>query len=140
MPDVLDAARALGPSIRAAAGDIEAQRRVPPALVDAMTAAGVFRLCVPRALGGLEAEPARMLAVVEEIAAADGSAGWVAMIAATTSVVSAYLPETAARTIYGDGRPTGGVYAPHGRAVATGDGYRLSGRWPFASGCQHCAW
>jgi indole-3-acetate monooxygenase len=140
MPDVLDAARALGPSIRAAADAIEAERRVPLPLVDAMTAAGVFRLCIPRALGGLEAEPATMLAVLEELASADGSAGWIAMIGATSAIVSAYLPDDVARLIYADGRPTGGVFAPHGRAVAAGDGYRVSGRWPFASGCQHCAW
>src|SRR3954469_19627298 len=85
----LDAARALGPSIRAAADQIERDRRLPPPLVDALAAAGVFRLLVPRALGGLEVEPAMMIDVVEEIARANGSAGWCAMIGATSAVLSA---------------------------------------------------
>src|SRR5262245_1122958 len=144
MPDravsPLDAVRALGPAIRDAADRIERDRRLPRELVDALSTAGIFRLLVPRAFGGLEAEPVTMLAVLEEVARADGSAGWCAMIGATSAVLSAYLPEDVARAIHGQGRPTGGVFAPLGRAVADGDAFRVTGRWPFASGCEHCDW
>jgi alkylation response protein AidB-like acyl-CoA dehydrogenase len=111
-------------------------------LVHELADAGVFRMCVPRALGGNEVDPGVLVSVLETIAAADGSAGWCAMIGATSGVVSAYLPDAAAREIYGsDPRTvTGGVFAPRGTAVPAGDGYRVSGRWPFASGSEHCAW
>jgi alkylation response protein AidB-like acyl-CoA dehydrogenase len=137
----LEAAAALAPRLRAAADETERARRLSAALVHALVDAGVFRLCVPRALGGREVDPATMVRVLETLACADGSAGWCAMIGATSGVASAYLPDEAAREIYADpGGITGGVYAPQGRAHATGDGYRVTGRWAFASGCEHCTW
>jgi alkylation response protein AidB-like acyl-CoA dehydrogenase len=139
---VIDGVRELLPRIRATADAIEAGRRLPLELVHALADAGVFRLCVPRALGGLEAHPRDLVDVLETIATADGSAGWCAMIGATSGVVSGYLPEGVAREIYGtDPRVvTGGVFAPRGTAVPEDGGFRVSGRWPFASGSEHCAW
>jgi alkylation response protein AidB-like acyl-CoA dehydrogenase len=129
------------PDIKAAADDIERDRHLPRRVVDAMARAGVFRLCVPRAVGGLEADPHTLLRVIETLARADGSAGWCAMIGATSGVTSAYLRSDVAQEIYGDPLiVTGGVFAPKGTAVAVDGGYRVTGRWPFASGCEHCAW
>jgi alkylation response protein AidB-like acyl-CoA dehydrogenase len=131
----------LTPRIRAAAERIEQGRRLPGDLVAALAEAGAFRLCVPQSLGGLEVDVATLLRVIEAVAIADGSAGWCVMIGATTGVVSAYLEPTIAHQVYADPLAvTGGVFAPQGRAVAAEGGYRVSGRWSFASGCQHCAW
>jgi len=135
-------ARDLSARIASAAPEIEQQRRVPPALVADLACAGLFRMLVPRDAGGLEVEPGAMLDVLEEIARGDGSAGWAVMIGATTGVIAAYLPDAAARVIFAatpDG-VTGGVFHPRGRATVVDGGYRVSGRWPLASGCQHCAW
>jgi alkylation response protein AidB-like acyl-CoA dehydrogenase len=120
----------------------ERERRLPAELVQAFASAGVFRMCVPRALGGGEVEPATMISAIEAIAAADGSAAWSVMIGATSGVASAYLSEDAAREIYAISPEgvTGGVFAPLGRATVVEGGYRVSGRWPFASGCEHCTW
>jgi alkylation response protein AidB-like acyl-CoA dehydrogenase len=138
---VIEAVRELLPRIRAAADAIEAGRRLPIELVHALADAGVFRLCVPRAVGGSEAHPAVLVDVLETIATADGSAGWCAMIGATSAIVSGYLSEPVAREIYGDPHAvTGGVYVPRGTAVPEGSAFRVSGRWPFASGGEHCAW
>jgi len=82
MSSTVAAARALGPRIRAAAERIEHDRRVPAELVAALTATGVFRMCVPRSCGGDELHPAIMIAVLEAIAEADGSAGWSARFTA----------------------------------------------------------
>ena len=136
----LAAAVALAPRIRALADEAERDRRLPAELVRAFADAGFFHLCVPRALGGREAEPAMLVRVMETLAAADGSAAWCAMIGATSGVASAYLPD-AAREIYGaPGSISGGAFAPLGRAIAVEGGYRVTGRWPFASGCEHCTW
>ena len=91
-------------------------------------------------MGGGEVDVATAVRVLEEIGRADGSTGWVAMIGATTGVVSAYLPEHVSREIYQPHVVTGGVVAPRGTAIETEDGYRLSGRWSFASGCEHSEW
>jgi alkylation response protein AidB-like acyl-CoA dehydrogenase len=137
----LAGALALAPRVRAEADRIERERRLTPELVQAMAAAGVFRLLVPRALGGLEVEPTTFVTTVEALAEADGSAGWCAMIAATSAVIAAYLAEDVAREIYG--RPdvvTGGAFAPQGTATVVQGGYRVRGRWAFGSGCESCHW
>jgi alkylation response protein AidB-like acyl-CoA dehydrogenase len=99
-------------------------------------------MCVPRALGGGEIDPLTQIRVLELLAGADGAAGWCGMIGATTGVISAYLPVDVAGEIYGKAPDvvTGGVYAPKGTAITVDGGYRVSGRWPFASGCEHCEW
>lgn len=130
------------PAVRAAAERAERERRLPPELARAMARAGVFRLGVPRAYGGREAPVSTLLAVLEAIAHADGAAGWCAMIGLTSAVVSAYLPEAEARAIWG-AHPdvvTGGVFAPTGTGADDGTDWRVTGRWRFASGCQHCDW
>jgi len=123
------------------AADSERERRLPDELVAAMTDAGVFRLVVPKAAGGLEEHPAVLVDVVEKIARGDGAAGWCAAIGATSGLLAAYLPEATAAEVYGPPKTiSGGVFAPRGRATPTEGGYRVTGRWPFASGCTHCDW
>lgn len=139
MSDVVDAARALRPALRDAAPTIERERRLPAAVVAAMVDTGIFRLCVPAALGGLETDAATLIEAIEAVAIGDGSAGWCAMIGATSGVIAAYLPADAAREIYGANPRvvTGGVFAPRGAATPVEGGYTVDGRWSFASGCQH---
>ncbi len=127
--------------IRRSSERIETERRLPPEVVDVLRQAGVFRLCVPLALGGLQVAPADLLCAIETVAQADGSAGWCVMIGATSGLVSAFVDEPTGREIYGDAATiSGGVFAPMGRASVEGETYRVSGRWSFASGCQHCSW
>ena len=138
----VEAARALAPTIATLSDRIERDRRLPPDLVRSMAEAGLFRICVPRKFDGLEVDVATMIGTIEEVAKADSSAGWCVMIGATSGVLAAWLPHEVARPIYG-GDPllvTGGVFAPRGKAVAVPGGYRVNGRWPFASGSQHCGW
>lgn len=137
----LEAARRLAPRLRASAERTEQERRLPDDLVAALAGAGIFRMCVPRALGGSEVDPATLVETLETLAVGDGSAAWSAMIGATSGVVSAYLPDETATEIYGDAASiTGGVFAPLGRATVVPGGYRVTGRWAFASGCEHCGW
>lgn len=123
------------------AAQIEADRRLPPEAIAALQEAGVFKLLVPRALGGSEAPIVTFLTVLETIAAADGSAGWCAMIGASSGLMSRLLDESVARQVYEPADAiTCGVFAPMGRAVRVDGGYRVSGRWPFASGSEHSQW
>ncbi len=137
----VEAARALAVQASAAAETTERDRRLPVDLVDALKAAGLFRLCVPAAVGGLEADVLTLVRAVEEVARGDGSAGWCVSIGATSGALAAYLPEDAAREVYGSPDTVcGGVFAPKGKAVSEDGGFRVSGRWPFASGISHCDW
>ena len=79
--------------------------------------------------------------VCEELARGDAAAGWCIAVMSTAGMLAAYIPEEAAREVYGDARSVvGGVFAPKGRAVADGDAYTVTGRWPFSSGVDHCTW
>ena len=121
--------------------EIERDCRLPQAAVDALVAAGVFKLCVPRVYGGAQANPATVLATIEELATLDGSVGWCAMIGATSGLMSVYLDDAIAREVYSPADAiTCGVFAPTGRAVPAPGGYTVTGRWAFASGCQHSRW
>lgn len=142
IPAPLEAARALAPGLRALSPQIELQRRLPDAIVATLSDQGLLQMSVARDLGGPEVDLATQLQVIEALAGADAAVGWCVMIASTTALVGSYLEEPSAREIYArDPRVvTCGVYAPRGRAVAAPGGYRVTGRWPFASGCEHSAW
>lgn len=138
---ILARARAAAETIAPLSNEIEQGRRLPALAVDALVRAGVFKLLVPSAYGGAQAHPATMVAVIEEIAKADGSAGWCTMVGATSGLMSWHLEDAVAREIYGAADATTcGVFAPMGRAVEAEGGYRVSGRWSFASGCEHSKW
>lgn len=139
--DLVNRARAAAKTIEPLAAQGEAERHLLQEGVRALVDAGVFKMFVPRALGGAAATPETAIHVLEELARADGSAGWCAMIGATAGLTSAYLDEAVAREIYGAPDSIAcGVFAPMGRAKPEGDGFRVSGRWAFASGCEHAAW
>ena len=138
----VEVAAALAPQIRAAADNIERMRRLPLPLVEALARAGLFRLWIPRAFGGEETDPMTLGRVVEEIARVDGAAGWCVAIGGEYGVFGGYLQPDAAREIYGSDPlvVTGGAFRPTGQAVVVDGGYRVTGRWPLGSGCQHSAW
>jgi indole-3-acetate monooxygenase len=137
----LDAARELGPKIRAAADEIERGRRLPLDLVREIQRAGVFRMAMPRAWGGPELDLLSQLRVIEALSIADASAGWCAMIGMDGGYMTAYIDQSVAREMYPDiNSVTAVTFAPPGRAVKTRDGFTVNGRWPFASGCQHATW
>jgi alkylation response protein AidB-like acyl-CoA dehydrogenase len=141
MEAVVAAAQSIAAVAADYAAEAERERRLPRPVVEAIATADLFRLCVPAALGGLEAHPAVMVEAVETISTGDGSAGWCLAIGATSGLLAAYLPEPAASEIYGRaGSIAGGVFAPMGHAKPLDGGFRVNGRWPFASGCQHCDW
>ncbi len=111
-------------------------------MADGLRASGLLRMLVPASLGGGEVTPERMVAEVEELARADGSAGWCLAVAATSGVLAAFMEPEPAREVFGPERGwVAGVFAPKGRAVPTGDGdLTVTGRWPFASGSAHSDW
>ncbi len=139
--DLVELAKSFTPQIEACREESERNRSMPAALARAMAESGLFRVWVPKALGGFEADIETNLRVVEEVSKTDGAAGWNVMIAGTGGMFSAYLPPEGGREVYSDPNViTAGALAPKGRAVAENGGYRLTGRWPLASGCMNASW
>jgi indole-3-acetate monooxygenase len=137
----LSAAQRLAPRAAELAEQAERERTLPEELVQELRVAGLLSLCLPRSLGGGEARPSEMVAALEELARGDAACAWCAMVASTSSLLGAYLPEQEAQLIFAGGsNVTGGVFAPHGRAERREDAYVVSGRWSFASGVRHCDW
>lgn len=138
---LFDAAQEVAQLARQHADQSERDRRLAAPVVSALREAGLFRMLVPRELGGAEAAVADLVACIEAVAAGDGSAGWCLMIAATTGITAALLPPEGAREIHGDpGSITGGMLMPRGTAVRVDGGYRVTGRWAYGSGSPHCTW
>jgi indole-3-acetate monooxygenase len=141
-PGFIEAAKGLAPQIQASADEIEQSRRLPLPLVDATAQAGLFRLWIPRSLGGEETDPMTFVRVVEEVSRADGGGGLVPGNRRHVGRVWGYLSTDAADEIYGSDPlvRTAGALRPFGNAVVVHGGYRVTGRWPLGSGCQHSGW
>lgn len=141
MGDLLGVAREVAAVAAMHADESEAGRRLAPPVVEALRDAGLFRLCVPAVLGGLEVHPSVLVDCIEAVAHGDGAAGWCLMIGATTGAAGAWLPTGGAEELYADAAGiTGGVVAPGGRGAAAEGGVTVEGRWAWGSGSQHCSW
>jgi alkylation response protein AidB-like acyl-CoA dehydrogenase len=137
---VLESVKALEPQIRAARDAIEEQRCLPGALAHSLMEAGVFRMGVPRIYGGPELDPMAQVRVVEELTRIEGAVGWLSMISSAGSFLAAFLkPEPAQRLFGGVESVLAGQLRPPQRADLADGGYRVSGRFHFASGSGHAS-
>ncbi len=138
----LDAAQNLAPMIRSCADQIEANRELPRPLFEALADAGLFRLALPRVLGGAEIDLPAYVQVLEEIGKADASTGWVVNQCAIFATYAARMPRDVARLIWIDTPRSivANTPLPTGQAVVVPGGYRVTGRQGFSSGCRHAAW
>jgi alkylation response protein AidB-like acyl-CoA dehydrogenase len=134
--DPLTAARELRALIESEAELVEQASTMTPPVVDALVDAGLFRLLVPREFGGLEADPASIIDVCEELSYADGSVGWAFAQNTTVGAYSAYLEFEHALPLAA-ARASAGMFAPLGIAQVEDGGFRVSGSYPFGSGSGH---
>jgi 3-hydroxy-9,10-secoandrosta-1,3,5(10)-triene-9,17-dione monooxygenase len=144
--DTVQVVRSLTSWIRAQCADIDSARAVPSAVIDELRRAGVFRMLAPRDFDGSETDPAAFFDVVEETSYADGSVGWIVMIAGGYAALGGLLARQAAAEILGN--PSTilvGAFKPAGTAVQVDGGYRVdSGRSAAARitqpGSSQAAW
>ncbi|MFJ4687928.1 acyl-CoA dehydrogenase family protein [Streptomyces sp. NPDC088789] len=140
--DLVGRAVGLHELIRGGASRSDAERRVPDEVVAALTGAGLCRLGTPRRYGGYEAPLGTWLEVCSAVAEADGSAGWLSTLFNAGAYIVALFPEQAQREVFGSDPDTlvCGVIAPTSRSRRTDGGWRVSGRWYYASGSLHARW
>jgi len=134
----LTALHALAPLVAEHRETFDRQRRIPDPVFEALADAGLFRLWLPKALGGPELSPLEFMTVIEAASALDGTVGWLIGNGAGMSRAGGYLPASVAGEWFSDPRAfmvsaTGAV----GTAIPVEGGYRVSARWPFGSGAPH---
>tara|TARA_Y100001935_G_C17284274_1_gene499383 strand:+ start:653 stop:1852 length:1200 start_codon:yes stop_codon:yes gene_type:complete len=144
-PDAVSAiaaARTLAPTLRDRAAETDALRRLPEENVADMRAAGLFRVIQPARCDGWQMDFHAHLDVVEEISAGCGASGWCLGVLQIHSWVAGLLSQQAQDDIYGADQDTliVAVLNARGEAVRGGNGYRVSGFWPFGSGSEHSQW
>ncbi|WP_040808135.1 oxidoreductase [Nocardia concava] len=132
----------LTPLIRKNAAASESARRVSEETIDALKEAGAFRLLVPRRVGGLESSSRALLDVSSAIAEADGGAAWVVMLSNTNAWLAALKGGSDFEQMYATSPDLiiAGVLAPSGTVRKVDGGYRVNGRWPYASASLHADW
>ncbi len=134
-------ARNLADLIAGEAEVIERRRRLTAPVLDRLHGERLFRMLYPRSVGGDEVEPGQYVLAVEELARADGSVGWCVSIANSIGLFAPYLGLEAAYRVFGPPRATCAWGPPNdSRGIAVPGGYRVTGRWDFASGCRHASW
>ena len=136
------ALQALRPALESAGAFGDRERRLPPEVVSGMRDAGLFHMLLPVEIGGEGAPLSAFMEAAEVVAALDGSSAWCLVQGSISATqVAAQLPLAVGVEILGDRHTilSNGTGAG-ARAVAVPGGYRLTGEWPFASGCTHATW
>ena len=140
---LLEAVEGLRNVLETGADEAELSGTLPASTVNAIYESGLFSFKTPRILGGAEADAMTQLDVIEAASRIDPAAGWCLMIGAgTLSNIGAFASDEAIREIFLDGKApkAAGVAAASGEAIVVEGGYRVSGRWSFASGIRHSDW
>ena len=143
---MLAAAAGFVPELRERSVEIDRLRQLPQDLADSLAEAGFYRTLVPPALGGMGLSPAAVAEISETLAMGNASAAWCSFIGTTSQIMFAALePKQLSEVLANPNVITAGVFAPSGRAVPTAgpdgaDGYIVTGRWAWASGCHNAEW
>src|SRR5579872_3805123 len=140
--ELIQRARDLAPLLQEAGDEIEQRRELPERVVSALIEGGFFRMLQPRFLGGAELRPVNFTQVTEALASINASVAWCVGQNNGCSMSAAYLDREVACEIFGP--PTGILaWGPPGapyEAQPVEGGYRISGKWRFASGSHHATW
>lgn len=124
------------------AAETEALGRIPDATIEALQERRLLQAIQPRARGGLEMDIRAFFEIVEQVAGACPSTGWVLSVLGVHPWQIALFPPEAHDDVWGDDDQTlvSSSYAPMGTVEVVDGGFRLSGHWQFSSGCDHCTW
>ncbi len=135
-------AEALIPVLAGRAAETEALRRLPDETMADVKANGLHRICQPRRFGGAELPLDEAARIIAALAQGCASASWVCTVFTDHSIIAGMFDPSAADDVWADD-PDATIsagYLPSGSAERDGDGWRITGTWGFASGCDHADW
>ena len=135
-------ARALVPVLASREAGALAARQIPPATMDDFRSSGLVRMLQPRRFGGLQGTVDLFSRIVEELAYGCASSAWVYSVFGEHAWIIASMPERGQRDVWGENPDAvaSSSLAPRAIAKSVPGGYRVSGRYPFSSGCGHAQW
>lgn len=140
--EMMTAILEMQPRLRERAPETKAIRKVPQASIDELQDIGFFLALQPKRYGGLELTPQEFFRM--QIALAEGcmSTAWASGIIAVHAFQIAIMDDRAQQAIWGDNIHTrvSSSYAPMGKVTVVDGGFKLSGRWGWSSGSDHCTW
>jgi resorcinol 4-hydroxylase (FADH2) len=139
---LIERARNLAPEIRELAEETERNRTISPAIIGKIRDAELLRTTRPKEFGGFEFDPVVALEIALVISAACASTGWAVNGALSNGISFGHYPIETQRELWGGGSDpfTCACFAPTGTALPCAGGYRLTGKWSFASGVDHSSW
>jgi alkylation response protein AidB-like acyl-CoA dehydrogenase len=139
---LLTRARELRPFLQSEAAEVDAGRRLTPSIVDAMRDQGLCRLLQPKRFGGSETSIRTFLEVTAEVGRGCGSTAWVSSLINVCAWLASLFPDRAQRDVWGTDPDAwiAGSLNPIGETAKVDGGWRVTGRWPWASGCLHAQW
>lgn len=139
---LIESARAMGPALVMRREQCKKERRVPDETVQEFHEAGFFKILQPEQWGGYAMDPQVFYMVGFEVARFCPSSAWILGVIAVHNWQLAVFDDQAAQDVWADD-PTvliSSSYAPVGKVKVVDGGFRLSGRWSFSSGSEHCKW
>lgn len=140
--DLIERARALHPVLKERAVQANREIKVPTETIDDFEKAGFFRILQSKQYGGYELEPQVFYAVVLEVAKACMSSAWALSVIGVHNWQMNLFDAKASEEVWGKDTTVriSSSYAPVGQVERVEGGFKLSGRWSFSSGCEHCDW
>jgi len=140
--ELVNRARALAPRIASRSTSAEKAASLHEETIEELRDAELFRILQPTSFGGFAMDFESLVRVSSELGKACGSASWVYSVGAFHSWNIGLFPALAQEEVWGSNPNAlaASSYIPAGKAMSVPGGVQLSGRWPFASGCNHFEW
>lgn len=138
---LINATEEMVPRLAGRADEAEHQRGLPEATISELDELGIRRMALPKSAGGLEASPRTILRVTQALARGCASTSFINTVYSAAAYLICQLPDPGWQTFAASDNPTSTITVnPGGTAVREGNGYRVSGKWPFGTGQQHSGW
>ena len=140
--ELLQRAIDMQPMLRERASANSEARQISPETMEAFHDAGFFKIIQPAAFGGYEMNPKHFYDVVFEVARACPASGWVLSVVGVHSYELGLMDPQAQQDVWGENNRAliSSSYAPKSKVEIVEGGYKVSGKWGFSSGSDHCQW
>jgi 3-hydroxy-9,10-secoandrosta-1,3,5(10)-triene-9,17-dione monooxygenase len=138
--NLLSEAKRLAPQLAETAAVDRELRRLSDQTWKILLDGGFVRSLQPARWGGGEVSLIDFVDAMLELSRVSPAAGWVAGVIGVHPWQLALFDDAAQRELWSEDAATmhSSSYNPTGKAEKVAGGYKVSGRWSFSSGCDHC--